>query len=125
MMMITKLLLKHKIEILVSVLLVIFYFATRLPNLLSFPIFTDEAIYVRWTQIGLNDANWRFISLTDGKQPSFVWLGMVFLKLFQEPLLSLRLVSVVSGLFVMGGLFSLTYELFKNKWTALLSSFLY
>ena len=124
-MMITKLLLKHKIEILVSVLLVIFYFATRLPNLLSFPIFTDEAIYVRWTQIGLNDANWRFISLTDGKQPSFVWLGMVFLKLFQEPLLSLRLVSVVSGLFVMGGLFFLTYELFKNKWTALLSSFLY
>src|SRR6266705_3402180 len=51
------------------VLLVVLFFITRFFNILSLPIFTDEAIYIRWAQIALHDANWRFISLTDGKQP--------------------------------------------------------
>lgn len=116
---------KYRFEAISVIFLAFLYFATRLPNLLNFPIFTDEAIYVRWTQIALNDANWRFISLTDGKQPSFIWAGMVFLKLFQEPLLSLRLVSVVSGLFTMAGLFLLTFYLFKSKKAAFLSVLIY
>ena len=116
---------KYRLEITAGTILAVLYFTTRLPNLLNFPIFTDEAIYVRWTQIALNDASWRFISLTDGKQPSLVWFGMVFMKLFQEPLLSLRLVSVFSGLFTMAGLFLLTFELFKSKKAAFLSSLIY
>ena len=116
---------KYKKEIFFGLFIITAFLATRLPNLLNFPIFTDEAIYVRWTQIALNDASWRFISLTDGKQPSFIWLGMVFLKIFQEPLLSLRLVSVASGLFTMAGLFLLTYELFKSKKAAFLSTLIY
>lgn len=105
--------------------LVFFYFLTRLTNILSLPIFTDEAIYVRWAQIALNDASWRFISLTDGKQPMLIWLAMGFLKFIQEPLLAVRLVSVFSGLASMIGIFFLTKELFKNSKIGLLASFLY
>lgn len=101
------------------------YFFTRLYNILSFPIFTDEAIYVRWSQIASNDASWRFISLTDGKQPSFVWIAMVLMKFINDPLLAGRLVSVLSGFGSVIGLFFLASELFKNRKIGLLASFVY
>lgn len=101
------------------------YFFTRLYNILGLPIFTDEAIYIRWSQIALQDANWRFISLTDGKQPMYVWLAMFFLRFINEPLLAGRLVSVLSGLFTLIGIFFLTREIFKNQKIALLASMLY
>lgn len=116
---------KYKKEIFVSVVILIVYLISRLILLGSFPIFTDEAIYIRWAQIALNDSNWRFISLTDGKQPMFVWFGMILLKLIEDPLTAVRLVSVLSGLFSLVGLWLLTYELFKNKFVAFLSSLLY
>jgi 4-amino-4-deoxy-L-arabinose transferase-like glycosyltransferase len=93
--------------------LVILYFVTRLTNILSLPIFTDEAIYVRWAQIAANDANWRFISLTDGKQPSFVWIGMILMKIFDDPLLAGRMVSVIAGFFLMIGIYFLSNEIFN------------
>jgi len=116
---------KYKWEILVSILLAIAYFILRLLFIDRLPIFTDEAIYVRWAQIALNDASWRFISLTDGKQPMFVWAAMLMMKLVHDSLLAGRLVSVVTGFITMIGLFVLTYELFKNKTTAFLASTLY
>ena len=63
---------KHWLEILVCFGILFLYFATRIPHLATLPIFTDEAIYIRWGQIAKNDAAWRFISLTDGKQPLFI-----------------------------------------------------
>ena len=88
---------KHKWEILTSILLVAAYFVLRLIFLSRLPIFTDEAIYLRWAQIALNDAAWRFISLTDGKQPMFVWAAMVLMKFIHDPLVAGRLVSVATG----------------------------
>lgn len=117
--------LKYRKEILTGIGIAVLYFITRLIFLGDFPIFTDEAIYTRWTQIALNDASWRFISLTDGKQPSFIWAGMIFLKIFGDPLVSLRLVSVVAGFFTLIGVGILTYELFKNKFAAFLASLTY
>lgn len=116
---------RHKIEILLSLGLFIFYFATRLTHILSLPIFTDEAIYVRWAQIAKQDAAWRFISLTDGKQPMFTWVTMILMKFIHEPLLAGRMTSVVAGLGSMVGMFFLSYELFKNKWIGFLSSAIY
>lgn len=75
----------------------IFYFLTRLINLTSLPIFVDEAIYIRWSQIIKNVETLRFIPLTDGKQPLFMWLTVPFLSLFKDPLLSARFLSVLSG----------------------------
>ncbi len=101
------------------------YLALRLTNLMSLPLFTDEAIYTRWSQIARFDPNWRFISLTDGKQPMFVWWDMIFMRFTQDPLLAGRLVSVVCGVLTIVGLYFLGREIFKNKWVGLLSASLY
>lgn len=105
--------------------IIILYFFTRLYNILELPIFTDEAIYVRWAQIANNDASWRFISLVDGKQPSFVWVTMILMRLVEDPLLAGRLTSVIAGLFSVIGLFFLGREIFKNSMIGIISAFLY
>ena len=101
------------------------YFVTRIYGITKLPIFTDEAIYTRWAQIAYNDAAWRFISLTDGKQPSFVWLHMVMLRFIEDPLLAGRMVSVFTGFIALLGVFVLTQLLFSNRKLSLLASFLY
>ncbi len=108
-------------------LLLILYAVLRLTNLTGLPIFTDEAIYIRWSQIGYRDAAWRFISLTDGKQPMFTWIMMGLFKLFEgaDPLFVGRLTSVVAGAGTLIGLWVLSYELFRDKRIAWLSSFIY
>lgn len=116
---------KYRIEIICGVAILLIFFVIRLYNLLSLSIFTDEAIYIRWAQIAKNDANWRFISLTDGKQPMFVWLSMIFMRFIRDPLLAGRIVSVFSGLASLTGLFFLGRELFKNRWVGIFSSLLY
>lgn len=105
-------------------ILAFFYFLTRVYSLSSLPIFTDEAIYTRWSQIARFDANWRFISLTDGKQPLFIWLDMVFMRFISDPLLAGRLVSVFAGFFTMTGLYFLGKELFSKK-VGIIAAFLY
>lgn len=116
---------KHLVEIIFCSAIIIFYLISRLTTLSQFPIFTDEAIYVRWAQIANNDANWRFISLTDGKQPLFIWFMMIMMRFISDPLIAGRLVSVVAGIFTMIGLYFLSYEIFKNRWIGIVSAFLY
>lgn len=101
------------------------YFVTRLTNLTKLPIFTDEAIYIRWSQIGSRDANWRFISLVDGKQPLFTWIMMVFIRYIRDPLVAGRLVSVMAGFFTTLGIWFTAGELFKSKKIGFIAGFLY
>jgi len=106
-------------------ILIVFYFATRLINLEQLPIFNDEGIYIHWAKVAWHDASWRFVSLTDGKQPLQTWGTIPFLKLFpNDALFAGRLFSVSTGFFGLIGLFSLLFYLF-NKKTALIGSFLY
>src|SRR3989304_10275429 len=91
------------------------YLLTRLLNLKIIPIFTDEAIYLNWTQVALNDPAHRFISLEDGKQPLFIWLAAIIHRFIQDPLIALRLVSVFAGFGSMIAIFLLADLLFKNK----------
>ena len=109
------------------IVLLCVYLLTRLTNLTAMPIFTDEAIYIRWSQIGMRDANWRFISLTDGKQPMFTWITMILLKMFSrfDPLFVGRLTSVIAGAATMIGVWMLTRELFREKRVAWMASILY
>ena len=116
---------KYKLVFLSLLGLSILYFILRLYHLESLPIFTDEVIYLRWAQIAKNDAAWRFISLTDGKQPSFIWLTIVSMRLVSDPLIAGRIVSVGAGFLSMIGLFFLGKELFKNKWVGVVSVGLY
>jgi 4-amino-4-deoxy-L-arabinose transferase-like glycosyltransferase len=78
-------------------LFLVIYLTTRFYSLTKLPIFTDEAIYIRWSQIGLRDAAWRFIPLTDGKPPLYHWFVMVALKFIADPLFAARFVSVLAG----------------------------
>ncbi len=103
--------------LLILLSLVALYFLTRLTNIMSLPMFTDEAIYVRWAQIARQDAAWRFISLTDGKQPLFIWIAMNIMRVIDDPLLASRLVSVFAGFGTMLGVIALSLELFKKKRT--------
>ena len=105
--------------------IIVLYFFTRLFHILTLPIFTDEAIYIHWTQVAANDASWRFISLTDGKQPMYIWVAIFFYKTIHDPLLAGRLVSVGTGLVSTIGMFFLGREIFKNTKIGLLSSLLY
>src|SRR3989344_970733 len=116
---------KHKLLIIGTVLMAVFYWGMRLTNLTALPIFTDGAIYICWEEIGGRDASWRFISLPDGKQPLFVWAMMITLRLIHDPLFAGRIVSVVSGFFSMIGIGLLSWELFRKKRTAVIASFLY
>lgn len=102
-----------------------FYFLTRLINLTIIPIFTDEAIYLRWGQIALADPKWRFISLIDGKQPLLIWLFLPVLKLMSDPLVAGRLVSVAAGFFGMIGLMSFSWYLTRSVKSIAISGLLY
>ena len=117
---------KHWVKtVFILVLFAALYIVTRLPNLTKLPIFTDEAIYIRWSQIGSRDPNWRFISLVDGKQPLFTWILMVLLRFFKDPLFAGRFVSVLAGAVSTIGIGFLSHELFKDKKITLLSILLY
>src|SRR3989338_5499678 len=116
---------RHRLKLFVLVVLALIYFASRFYSILSLPFFTDEAIYIRWAQIAKQDANWRFISLTDGKQPMFIWLMMISLRFIQDPLLAGRIVSVGAGFFTLIGMYFLGREIFKSNKIGLISSALY
>ncbi|MFA5932947.1 MAG: glycosyltransferase family 39 protein [Microgenomates group bacterium] len=115
--------LQHKWESLAFVLIIILYFGLRLPNLTLQPIFADEAIYIRWAQIMKAEPTLRFISLTDGKTPLFMWVMTPFFKMFNDPLFAGRVISVLSGFMTMlGGMF-LGWRFFDRKvalWSGLL-----
>ena len=110
---------------LIFVGIILAYFATRLVNLTTFPIFTDEAIYIRWSQIASRDAAWRFISLVDGKQPMYTWIAMVVMRFVSDPVLAGRLVSVLAGFGSLVGMFLLGREVFKSVRIGVIASMLY
>ena len=95
----------------------------RITSLTILPIFVDEAIYVRWAQVMAHEPTLRFLPLSDGKQPLYMWVLMFLIKYFSDPLFIGRLVSVIMGLGTALGVFTFSYLLFKNKLTSLLSLF--
>ncbi|GAB4219340.1 MAG: hypothetical protein Fur009_5000 [Candidatus Microgenomates bacterium] len=114
-----------KKDVFFAILILFLFFLTRLINLDKNPIFSDEGIYIRWAKSAWHDPSWRFISLTDGKQPLQTWATIPFLKLFpNNALLAGRLFAVFSGLLSLIGIFALSYYLF-GKNIAFIASFLY
>ena len=119
-----KLLFKHKAELALLLALIAFYFVLRLSNLTLQPIFADEAIYVRWAQVMRAEPTLRFLPLTDGKTPLFMWSMMSLLKVFEDPLFAGRFLSVISGFFTLMGVYFLSKKVFSAK-VAFWSGFLY
>ena len=112
---------------------IIIFFFFRLTNLTILPIFTDEAIYIRWSEIAwrpnlekLGEARTSvFIPLSDGKQPLFMWLAGIPMQFTSDHLWAGRLPSVLSGLLSMIGLWLASYELFKRKRISYLAALVY
>src|SRR3989338_11667872 len=108
---------------LLGAIALIVFLLLRLVNLDLIPVFADEAIYIRWAQLIGSDWHNFFIPLSDGKTPLFMWLLTPLLKLGADPLLTGRVLSIVSGLATLMGVYYLTKTLF-NKKTALIASIL-
>ncbi len=115
---------KHKVELFLLSILIVIYFILRLPNLTLQPIFADEAIYIRWAQVMKSEPTLRFLPLSDGKTPLFMWAMIPFFKIFQDPLFAGRFLSVVSGFFTLMGVYFLSKKVF-NKTTAFWASLFY
>lgn len=97
----------------------------RLVNLSSLPIFADESIYVRWSQVMKNEPSLRFLPLSDGKQPLFMWGTIVFLKFFSDPLLAGRFLSSLTIIGSILGVSLLSYLLFKSPRLTLISALVF
>ena len=99
----------------IAVLLSIAYFAIRIPNLTYQPIFADEAIYVRWAQVMRNEPTLRFLPLSDGKTPLFMWMMIPLFKIFEDPLFAGRILSTFSGFVTILGLLSFGWYFLNRK----------
>jgi len=96
----------------IVLLLSVLYLATHLPNLTKLPVFSDEAIYIRWAQVAFREPEkYAFLSMLDGKPPLHVWSMIPFLQFIADPLLAGRLVSILAGLGTMFVLRELVKEL--------------
>jgi len=114
---------KWKETVLIGAAILALALFLRLYNLNLLPIFGDEAIYVRWAQVMRAEPTLRFMPLSDGKQPLFMWSIIPFLKVLSDPLSAGRIVSVLTGLGSLVGVFVLSFYLFKSRKIALIASF--
>ena len=75
------------------------YLAFHLYKLTKLPVFADEAIYIRWAQLIIDDPQqYLFFPLNDGKTPLFIWFLVPFQFIFSDQLFAGRFLSVLVGL---------------------------
>lgn len=114
---------RFKLPIFLGVIIIALYFLLRLPNLNLQPIFADEGIYIRWAQVMRAEPTLRFLPLSDGKTPLFMWAIIPLLKIFDDPLLAGRFLSALCGFATLAGVFLLSLRVFNLRvalWAALL-----
>lgn len=88
--------LSFKVIIFISLI----YFITHLYHLTALPVFADEAIYIRWSQLIIDDwQRYLFFPLNDGKTPLQMWLMLPFQFIFNDQLYAGRFLSVLIGFF--------------------------
>jgi 4-amino-4-deoxy-L-arabinose transferase-like glycosyltransferase len=94
-------------------------------QLSRFPVFADEAIYIRWAQLILDDwQQYLFFAMNDGKTPLFIWMLSLFQGLHSNQLVAGRLVSVFAGVGQILVTIGLLRTFGAKKWTQLLGAFL-
>lgn len=75
------------------------YLAIHVLALTKLPVFADEAIYIRWAQLIMDEpTRYLFFALNDGKTPLLIWIFVPLQYLFKDPLAAGRIVSVLAGL---------------------------
>lgn len=100
----------------IVVILLIIYLVSHFAGLNKLPVFADEAIYIRWAQLIIDDPmQYFFFPLNDGKTPLFIWQLIPVLSLFEDPLFAARLVSLIGGAFQVLAIMWLIKELKGNQ----------
>lgn len=98
------------------VVLFLLYFAINLFHLLQLPVFADEAIYIRWAQLIMDDSKrYLFYPMNDGKTPLLMWLMVPFQYLFFNQLWAGRFVSVLAGAIALGGILAISWQLTQKR----------
>lgn len=111
--------------IIFSILIFCIFAFLRFSNIYSVPVFVDEAIYVRWSQVMRSEASLRFLPMSDGKQPLYMWATMPMFKLISDPLVAARTLSALCGLGTLVGLSVLSYLFFQSTLVSLVAGLLY
>lgn len=116
-------------------ILIALFLVSRFASLTIFPVFADEAIYIRWSQFfGREPLRYLLFPLYDGKTPLFMWIVGLFARLPIDPLFLGRAVSVVASLATGITISKLTELVSQRKssfnqaflvWTILPFSFIY
>ncbi len=89
---------KYRAQLLFWFGLTLLYFLTHLPSLTQLPVFSDEAIYIRWAQLIISDwQQYLFFPLNDGKTPLYIWMLVPLVRVMHDPLWAGRLLSVLGG----------------------------
>jgi 4-amino-4-deoxy-L-arabinose transferase-like glycosyltransferase len=102
------------------------YAASRLVSLTILPVFADEAIYIRWSQMIFDDPKqFTFLPLYDGKTPLFIWLLIPLTNHYPtDPLWAARMLSVIAGLLLLYGIKLVVKECGGSQVTQLFSTLL-
>lgn len=98
--------------------LVFLLIALHLLSLTKFPVFADEAIYLRWSQSAIRDAQYLFLPMLDGKPPLHSWLLAPF-QVFFSAVFGGRLLSVILAVLGLFGLVRLVREMGGKKMSQL------
>lgn len=94
--------------LLTALLCTVLIVVLHLIGLSRFPVFADEAIYIRWAQLIDEDTRrYLFFPLNDGKTPLFMWLVALLQPLVFDQLAAGRLVSVAAAVIQMWSTFLL------------------
>jgi 4-amino-4-deoxy-L-arabinose transferase-like glycosyltransferase len=104
--------------------LLLVYFVTRFQHLQTIPVFGDEAIYLRWSQLIKNVETLRFVPLSDGKEPLYMWVTAVTFKFIADPLIAGRFLSIIFGGLTIVALYIFSL-IFLNYPIAILSTIVY
>ncbi len=84
---------------LVLTLIILVYLALHLAAINKLPVFADEAIYIRWAQLIIDDwQKYLFFPLNDGKTPVFIWFLVPFQFIFADQLIAGRVLALLVGL---------------------------
>lgn len=87
----------------------------RTYNLKALPVFADESIYVRWAQVMKAESTLRFLPLSDGKQPLFMWAMIPMFKFIADPLIAGRLLSATVDVVTVVGVGLLGWLIFRER----------
>lgn len=101
------------------------YLGLNFFKLTSLPVFADESIYIRWSQLIIDDyKRYFFYPMNDGKTPLLMWLIVPFLKIFSNQLFAARFLSLLAGALSTVFIYLILKQL-KEKKAALVAMFLF